>query len=141
MNFYYLPDHYLFNIHFFDDNIFKRIWHQRNGVDTGCTRSKNNLARVLWFGLEKKVINYRRVIDRNENIFHTHRRDIYHAKLDMPRNQMVSVPRSTPVLFKVLRFVWANVHEQPRIRLQTFFIWNMLWRQIKKCLYNETCIV
>lgn len=92
----------------------------------------------FWFDSEKKVINYRRAIDRNENIFRTHRRDIYHAKLDMPRNQMVSVPRSTPVLFKVLRFVWANVHEQLRIRPQTFFIWNMLRRQIKR--YNETCI-
>lgn len=70
MNFYYLPDHYLFNIHFFDDNIFKKIWHQRNGVDTGCTRSKNNLARVLWFGLEKKVINYRRIIETRIYFIH-----------------------------------------------------------------------
>lgn len=140
MNFYYFPDHYLFNIHFFDDNIFKRIWHQRNGVDTGCTRSKNNLARVLWFGLEKKVINYRRIIETR--IYFIHIEGIFIMQnLTCHETRWYLVPRNTPVLFKVLRFVWANVHEQPRIRLQTFFIWNMLWRQIKKCLYNETCIV
>ena len=64
--------------------------------------------------------------------------NIYHGKLDMLQNQMVSVARSTPVLFKVLSFAsWANV--QFRIRLRTFFIWRALRPQIKHCLCDKTC--
>lgn len=130
MNFYYLPDHCLFNIHFFIDNIFfflKNPFLKASKKRFRCIRSKNNnLARVYFDSAWKKLL----IIDEQSTdarIYFIHtRRIIYHAKLDMPRNQMVSVPRSTPVLFKVLRFVWANVHEQSRIRLQTFFIWNIV---------------
>lgn len=97
---------------------------------------KDALERIIWHDLkigEKKLL----IIDRKGNIFH--RGDIYHAKLDMPRNQMVSVPRSTPVLFKVLRLVWANVHEQPRIRLQTFFISNICWQIKKRTMKRAQC--
>lgn len=131
-NFYYLPDHYLFNIHFFDDNKISK----KNLTSKKMVLIKDALERIIWHDLKiggKKLL----IIDRKGNIFH--RGDIYHAKLDMPRNQMVSVPRTTPVLFKVLRLVWANVHEQPRIRLQTFFISNTCWQIKKRTMKRAQC--